>query len=87
MLDRYKHLILPHILHDFPVNYYKYLPRFDKEYGNITGEKHIQGFENFLDLFEVEEDDVYIRRFSLSLQDRAKEWFKILPAASISIFH
>jgi hypothetical protein len=85
--DRYKPLILPPILHDFPVNYYKYLPRFDGEYGNITAEKHIQGFENFLDLFEVEEDDVCIRLFSLSLQDRAKEWFKSLSAASISNFH
>jgi hypothetical protein len=85
--DRYKPLVLPPILHDFPANYYKYLPRFDGEYGNITAEKHIQGFENFLDLFEVEENDVCIRLFSLSLQDRAKEWFKSLSAASISNFH
>jgi hypothetical protein len=85
--DRYKPLILPPILHDFPENYYKYLPRFDGEYGNITAEKHIQNFENFLDLFEVEEDDVSIRIFSLSLQGEAKKWFKNLPAASIFDFH
>jgi hypothetical protein len=43
--------------------------------------------KNFLDLFEVEEDDVCIRIFSLSLQGKAKEWFKNLPAASIGDFH
>jgi hypothetical protein len=85
--DRYKPLVLPPILHDFPANYYKYLPRFDGEYGNITAEKHIQGFEHFLDLFEVEEDDVCIRIFSLSLQGKAKEWFKKLSAASICDFN
>jgi hypothetical protein len=81
--DRYKPLILPPILHDFPANYYKHLPRFDGEHGNITAEKHIQGFENFLDLFEVEEVDACIRIFTLSLQGRAKEWFKTLSVASI----
>jgi hypothetical protein len=85
--DRYKPLILPPILHGFPENYHKYLPRFDGEYGSITAEKHIQGFEHFLDLFEVEEDDVCIRIFSLSLQGKAKEWFKNFPAASIGDFH
>jgi hypothetical protein len=54
---------------------------------NITAEKHIQSLEDFLDLFEVEDDDVYIRMFSLSLQGKVKNWFKNLPAASISNFH
>jgi hypothetical protein len=54
---------------------------------NITAEKHIQNLEDFLDLFEVEEDDVCIRMFSLSLLGKVKDWFKNLPAASISNFH
>jgi hypothetical protein len=53
----------------------------------ITAEKHIQSLEDFLDLFEVEEDDICIRMFSLSLQGKAKNWFKNIPAASISNFH
>jgi hypothetical protein len=53
----------------------------------ITAEKHIQSLEDFLDLFEVEEDDVCIRMFSLSLQGKVKNWFKNLPAASIDNFH
>jgi hypothetical protein len=85
--DRYKPLVLPPILHDFPVNYYKYLPRFDGEYGNITTEKCIQGFEKFLDLFWVEEDDVCIRIFSLYLQGKSKEWFKNLSTTIICDFN
>ena len=82
--NRYKPLVLTSILHDFPANYYKYLPRFDGECGKITTEKHIQGFENYLDLFEVEKSDFSIRLFSLSLQSGAKKWYKDLLAASIS---
>ena len=82
--DIYKPLVLPPILHDFPANYFHYIPRFDGEYGYITTEKHIQGFENYLDLFEVEKSDVSIRIFALSLQSRAKKWYKDLPVASIS---
>jgi len=85
--NRYKPLILPPILHGFPENDHKYLPRFEGEYGSITAEKHIQGFEHFLDLFEVEEDDVCIKIFSLSLQGKAKEWFKIFLATRIVDFN
>jgi len=83
--DRYKPLNLPPALHAFPNNYHKYLPRFDGENG-ITVQKHIQGFENYLELFEIDKDDVIIRHFSISLQSRVKSWFKNLPIASISNF-
>ena len=84
--DIYKPLILPPKLHDFPNNDYKCLPRFDGENNNITTQKHIQGFDNYLDLFEIDEDDVKIRLFALSFQNRIKSWFKNLPNASISNF-
>jgi hypothetical protein len=87
ILDRYKPLDLPPILHDFPANYTNNLPRFDGENANISAEKHIQSLEDFLDLFEVEDDDVYIRMFALSLGGEVKNWFKKLPAASIKKFH
>ena len=45
---------------------------FDRENGNFSAEKHIQGFENYLDLFEIDEDDVRIRLFALSLQSKVK---------------
>jgi hypothetical protein len=85
--NRYKPFVLPPILHDFPVNYYNDIPRFDGEDCNISTEKHIQNFENFSDLFEVEKDDVCIRIFSLSLQNKSKKWYKDLLATSLSNLH
>jgi hypothetical protein len=85
--DRYKPLDLPPFLHDLPINYINNLPRLDGENVKITAEKHIQSIEDFLDLFEVEDDDVYIRIFSLSLQGKVKDWFKNLRATSINNFH
>jgi hypothetical protein len=46
--------------------------------------KHLQDFEHFIDLFEVEHDDVCMRAFSQSLQGDAKEWFRNLQPESIS---
>jgi hypothetical protein len=86
-LDRYKPLDLPPILHDLSVNYINNLPRFDGENEKITAENHIQNLEDFLDLYEVEEDDVSIRMFSLSFGGKVKDWFRNLPAASIRNFH
>ena len=84
--DRYKPLVLPSVLHAFPKNYDLYLPRFDGECKNVNAEQHVQNFENFLDLFEVDEEDASIRLFALSLQAKVKSWFKALPDASISDF-
>jgi hypothetical protein len=78
---------LPHFLHDLPVNYINNLPRFDGENGKITAEKHIQNLDDFLDLYEVEDYDVCINMFSLSLRGKVKNWFGNLPAASIINFH
>jgi hypothetical protein len=85
--DQYQPLDLPPLLHDLPVNYIKNIPRFDGENGKITVEKHIQNLEDFLDLYEVEDDDVYIRILALSLQGKVKNWFRNLSAASIINFH
>lgn len=84
--NRYKPLILPPISHAFPNNYYIYLSRFDGECNNITAERHVLNFESFLDLFEFDEEDVSIRPFALSLQGKAKSWFKTWHNASISNF-
>ena len=69
---QYKLLQFPPILHDFPMKYYKYLPKFDGESKDSTAEKHVQAFENFSDLFEIEHNDIYMWAFTLSLQGDAK---------------
>jgi hypothetical protein len=81
---RYRPLKLPHILHDFPPKYYEYLPVFDGEPDAISAEKHIQGFEHFIDLFEIDHEDVCMRAFSQSLKGDTKDWFKHLQTETIS---
>jgi hypothetical protein len=61
---RYRYLKLPHILHNFPPKHYNYLPMFDGEPNAITTEKHIQDFEHFIDLLEIDHDNVCMRAFS-----------------------
>jgi hypothetical protein len=46
--------------------------------------KYIQAFEHFIDLFEIEHDDVITREFSQSLQANSKGWFRHLQPVSIS---
>lgn len=58
--------------------------RFDSECTNVNAEQHVQNVENFVDFFEVDEEDVCIRLFALSLQRKVKSCFKALPDASIS---
>jgi len=85
--DRYKTLVLASILHAFPTNYYLYLPKFDGECKNVDVEQHVKNFETFLDLFEIDNEDVSIRLFSLSLQGKVKSWFRTFPDASILDLH
>jgi hypothetical protein len=82
--ERYSPLKFPSILHDFPLKHYKYLPQFDGELDGKSAEKHIQVFEHFIELFEIEHDDVSMRAFSQSLQGDAKAWFTHLQPQSIS---
>ena len=84
--NRYMPLHFPQILHDFPAKHYKYLPDFDGESESLTGKKHLQAFEYFLDLFEIEHDDVCMRDFSQSLQGSVKKWFKHLQPESINMW-
>jgi hypothetical protein len=75
---------LSHFLHDFPPNHSKYLPLFDEEPNTLIVEKHVQAFEHFLDLLEVEYVVVCMRYFSQSLQGDAKILLMHLQPKSIS---
>jgi hypothetical protein len=57
---------------------------FDGEHSTVTAEKHIQEFEHFIDLFEIDHDDVCMRYLSQSLKGDTKEWFKHLHLETIS---
>jgi hypothetical protein len=57
---RYAPLILPIPLHDLPENYMKSLPKFTGE-GDLTAQEHINFFDQFADILEIEHEDVYSR--------------------------
>lgn len=44
----------------------------------------METFEHFIALFEIEDDDVFMRIFSQSLHGNAKTWFRHLQPESIS---
>jgi len=78
VLDRYKPLILPPMLNPLPNDH-----PFDGE-NDVMAQKHIHAFEDYLNIFEVDQVDVSISLFALSLQGKVRTWFKIFPEASIS---
>ena len=86
VLERYKPLVLPPIFQALPANIQNKLPRFDGESSKVTAEEHIQNIEDLFDLYEIEEDDVCIRMFSLSLQGKIKSWLKTFQLQAIPIF-
>jgi hypothetical protein len=51
---------------------------FDGEPDTISAEKHIQGFDHFIDLFDIDHDDVCMRAFFQSLKGDTKDWYKHL---------
>ena len=82
---RFATLDLPIVLHDLPQGYTQRILFYDGE-GNFTPKQHVDRFKDFLDMDLVDEDDVKMRLFVLSLLGEAKKWFKYLPARSIRMF-
>jgi hypothetical protein len=57
---RYTPLVLPVVLHDFPENYMKNLPKFMGE-GDLTATEHIKCFKQFVDILDIEHENFYSR--------------------------
>ena len=53
-------LRIPSYLHPFPLDFFKYLPRFSRE-DYLTAERHLGAFEFFFDQFEIVHEDVTMR--------------------------
>ena len=85
MAARFAPLALPAVLHDLPQNYAQKFPFHDGD-GNFTGRHHVDKFDDYVDLEEVDDDDVKMRLFAQSLSREAKKWFRDLPARSIATF-
>ena len=85
MAARFHPLDLPTRLHDFLQNYAQRIKTYREE-GDITTQQHLDQFNDFIDLEEVDYEDVKIRLFAQSFFDEVKKWFRNLPLGSIQNF-
>jgi hypothetical protein len=85
MAARFSPLALPSQLHDLPHNYAQRIKSYDVE-ENASAQKHLDWFNDFVDLEEVDHEDVKVRLFAQSLSGEVRKWFKSLPTASIPDF-
>jgi hypothetical protein len=81
-MKMFKPLRLPYLLHPYPLDCFEYLPRFSGE-NQISAERHLESFEDFIDRFEIVHEDVIMRLFSKSLIRDVVVWFKGLRVDSI----
>ena len=82
---RFAPLALPLVLHDLPLNYSQRIALYDGE-GNFSAIYHVDRFDNFIDLEEVDDEDTKMRLFAKSLSGEAKKWYKYFPPSSIRSF-
>ena len=78
---RFAPLALPVVLHDLPLNYAQRISLYDGE-GNVTTKYHVGKFDDFIDLEEVDYEDVKMMLLAQSLFGQAKKWCKYLPVGS-----
>jgi hypothetical protein len=71
---RYSPLVLPVLLHDLPENYIKSLPKFTRE-GDLTAQEHINFFDQFVDILEIEHKYVYYRLLVQTFKGQVRTWF------------
>jgi len=85
MVARFTPLSLLTQLHDLPQNYNQRIKLYDGK-GNASAQKHLDWFNDFVDLEEVDYEDEKMRLFVQSLSGEVRKWFKALPAAIIHDF-
>ena len=78
-------LVLSAQLHDLPQGYSQRIKTYGAK-GDISAHQHLDRFNDFCDLEEVDYEDAKMRLFSQSLIGEVKKWFRGLPAGSIHNF-
>ena len=68
-----------------PILSWNFLKWYDGE-GSVTTKYHVGKFDDFIDLEEVDYEDVKMRLFAKNLSGEAKKWYKDLPPGSIQNF-
>jgi hypothetical protein len=82
---RYAPLALPATLHDLHENSMKSLPKFMGEW-DLTTTKHITFFYQFVDILQIEHEDVYMRLLVHTFEGQVRTWFRGLLANSIATY-
>jgi hypothetical protein len=77
MAARLSPLILPAQLHDLPQNYNQRIKLYDAE-ENVSAQKHLDWFNDFVNLEEVDYVDMKMRLFMQSFAGEVRKWFKSL---------
>ena len=78
-------LVFPAALHDHPMNYAQRITLYDGE-GNFIAIQHVDRFDEFIYLQEVDYEYFKMILFPQSLSREAKKWFRDFPARSILTF-
>ena len=69
---RFSPLALPLVLHNLPLNYTQRITLYDRE-GNVSARYHVDKFDDFINLEEVDNEDVKMRLSAQSLSGEAKK--------------
>jgi hypothetical protein len=64
-------------MHEFPQNYSKRIKLYDVE-GNVSAQKHLDWFNDFIDLEEVDYADVKMSLIKHIFVGEVRKWFKSL---------
>lgn len=83
--SQYASLNMSFPLHELLKNYDQRLPHFDGM-GDITTRKHVKEIIDFIDLEEVDHEDVKLRLFAQILSGKARKWYRSLIDISIPHF-
>ena len=82
---RYTPLIFLTQLNDLPQGYSQRIRTYGVE-GDISSQQHLDRFNYFCDLEEVDYEDAKMRLFSQCFYAEVKKWFRDLPVGSIHNF-
>ena len=85
MATRFTHFVLLAQFHDLPQGYSQRIKTYGLE-GDIIAEQHLDRFNDFCDLEEVDYEDAKMRLFAQSFYGEVKKWFKGLVVGSTHDF-
>ena len=85
MASRFIALVLLAQLHDLPQGYSQRIKTYGGE-GDRSTQQHLDRFNDFCDLEEVDYEDAKMRLFSQSFYGEVKKWFRGFAVGSIHDF-